>query len=40
MRIISPERCIRVLIHWNTTRKSEEIIHVYLKFDPDGLKKE
>jgi chorismate mutase len=27
----SLERCIRVLIHWNTTCKSEEIIHVYLK---------
>jgi chorismate mutase len=23
--------CIRVLIHWNTSRKSEEIIHVYLR---------
>jgi chorismate mutase len=27
----SLDRCIRVLIHWNTTRNSEEIIHVYLK---------
>jgi len=27
----SLERCIRVLIHWNTTRNTEEIIHVYLK---------
>ena len=27
----SLKRCIRVLIHWNTHRKSEEIIHVYLK---------
>ena len=27
----SLKRCIRVLIHWNTTRKSGEIIHVYLK---------
>ena len=25
------DRCIRVLIHWNTTRSSDEIIHVYLK---------
>ncbi len=24
-------KCIRVLIHWNTTRKIDEIIHVYLK---------
>ena len=23
--------CIRVLIHWNTTKKIDEIIHVYLK---------
>lgn len=24
-------RCIRVLIHWNTTRTAKEIIHVYLR---------
>jgi chorismate mutase len=24
-------RCIRVLIHWNTTRSAKEIIHVYLR---------
>lgn len=24
-------RCIRVLIHWNTTLKADEIIHVYLR---------
>jgi len=24
-------RCIRVLIHWNTTRRADEIIHVYLR---------
>lgn len=24
-------RCIRVLIHWNTTRRAEEIVHVYLR---------
>lgn len=24
-------RCIRVLIHWNTTHNSREIIHVYLR---------
>lgn len=23
-------RCIRVLIHWNTTRTPQEIVHVYL----------
>jgi chorismate mutase len=23
--------CIRVLIHWNTTRSAKEIVHVYLK---------
>jgi chorismate mutase len=23
--------CIRVLIHWNTTRRADEIIHVYLR---------
>ena len=25
------ERCIRVLIHWNTTRSAREIVHVYLR---------
>ena len=24
-------RCIRVLIHWNTSCTAEEIIHVYLR---------
>jgi chorismate mutase len=24
-------RCIRVLIHWNTTRRTDEIVHVYLR---------
>lgn len=24
-------RCIRVLLHWNTTRSPDEIIHVYLR---------
>lgn len=24
------ERCIRILIHWNTTKKQESIVHVYL----------
>ncbi len=25
------ERCIRVLIHWNTTRAADDIVHVYLR---------
>ena len=25
------QKCIRVLLHWNTTRSAKEIIHVYLK---------
>ena len=24
-------RCIRVLVHWNTDRKADEILHVYLR---------
>jgi chorismate mutase len=24
-------RCVRVLIHWNTTRRDTEIVHVYLR---------
>jgi chorismate mutase len=24
-------RCIRVLVHWNTTKSSKEIVHVYLR---------
>jgi len=27
----APRRCIRVLLHWNTTRRQDEIIHVYLR---------
>jgi chorismate mutase len=27
----SLERCIRVLIHWNTTRRANEIRHVYVR---------
>jgi chorismate mutase len=26
-----PPRCIRVLLHWNTSRRQNEIIHVYLR---------
>jgi len=25
------EKCIRVLIHWNTTREAKDIVHVYLR---------
>jgi len=24
-------RCVRVLLHWNTARKQNEVIHVYLR---------
>jgi chorismate mutase len=24
-------RCIRVLIHWNTSRRASEVVHVYLR---------
>ncbi len=27
----APCRCIRVLLHWNTTRSPHEIRHIYLK---------
>jgi chorismate mutase len=27
----SLERCIRVLVHWNTTRRADQIMHVYLR---------
>ena len=26
----SLEKCVRILIHWNTTKTAEEIVHVYL----------
>ncbi|UCG23329.1 MAG: chorismate mutase [Chloroflexota bacterium] len=25
------ERCIRILVHWNTTRGPDDIVHVYLR---------
>ena len=25
------ERCIRILVHWNTTRSPNDIVHVYLR---------
>jgi chorismate mutase len=27
----SLERCIRVLVHWNTTRSADQIVHVYIR---------
>lgn len=27
----SLERCVRVLVHWNTSRTQQEITHVYIK---------
>lgn len=27
----SLQRCIRVLIHWNTTRHASEVVHVYMR---------
>jgi chorismate mutase len=27
----APPRCIRVLLHWNTSRRQDQIIHVYLR---------
>ncbi len=27
----APRRCIRVLLHWNTARRQDEIVHVYLR---------
>ncbi|MGL4553320.1 MAG: chorismate mutase [Gemmataceae bacterium] len=26
-----PRRCVRVLLHWNTTRAQRDVIHVYLR---------
>ena len=27
----APPRCIRVLLHWNTSRRHDEVVHVYLR---------
>lgn len=27
----SLQRCIRVLVHWNTTRRADEIVHIYIR---------
>lgn len=35
----SLQRCIRVLIHWNTPRRADEIVHVYIR-DARGLRPE
>ena len=24
-------RCIRVLVHWNTTKRADEVVHVYVR---------
>jgi chorismate mutase len=24
-------RCVRVLVHWNTSRRTDEIVHVYIR---------
>jgi len=32
-----PERCIRVLIHWNTDHRQDEVVHVYLR-GAEGLR--
>lgn len=32
-------RCIRVLIHWNTTRRADEVVHVYIR-GAEGLRPE
>jgi chorismate mutase len=26
-----PPRCIRVLLHWNTSRRQDQVVHVYLR---------
>ena len=33
----SLRRCIRVLLHWNTDKRPDEIVHVYIK-DAAGLR--
>src|SRR6516225_3765820 len=35
----APPRCIRVLLHWNTSRRQDEIVHVYLRgsAEPPGI---
>lgn len=30
-KVGAPPRCIRVLLHWNTPRRQDEIVHVYLR---------
>jgi chorismate mutase len=27
----APPRCIRVLLHWNTDKRQDEVVHVYLR---------
>ncbi len=26
-----PPRCVRVLLHWNTVKRQDEVVHVYLR---------
>jgi len=33
----STRRCIRILIHWNTDKPADEVVHVYIK-DAAGLR--
>lgn len=35
----SLSRCIRVLIHWNTTRRADQVVHVYIR-GAQGLRPE
>ena len=30
-KVGAPGKCIRVLLHWNTTRRQDEVVHVYLR---------
>lgn len=27
----APKKCVRILVHWNTDKTQEELVHVYLK---------
>jgi chorismate mutase len=33
----APPRCIRALLHWNTSRRQGEVVHVYLR-GPDVMR--
>ncbi len=34
----SLERCIRVLVHWNTEKRQDEVVHVYIKGAANALR--